>query len=77
MFRVWWTNRVFASRVRRAVRRFNRMLPQQRVAVMIQLLRDNPELAIQFRRALKIEDAPQDRRIELATAVPRRTRPRS
>jgi hypothetical protein len=72
MLRQWWTARVFHARVTRAVRNFNRMMPQQRLVVFIQLLREHPELATQFRRALKMEDAPQDRRVELVSALPRR-----
>jgi hypothetical protein len=72
MLRRWWTTRVFQSRVKRAVTHFNTLMPQQRLVVFIQLLREHPELAIQFRRALRMEDAKQDRRVELATALPRR-----
>ena len=72
MLRQWYTARVFASRVNRAVRNFNRMMPQQRLVVFIQLLREHPTLAREFRRALQMEDAKDDRRVELASALPRR-----
>jgi hypothetical protein len=72
-----WTTRLFAFRVQRAVSRFNRMMPQQRLVVFIQLLRDHPELARQFRRALQMDDArPERSRIDVVRAwnktVPRR-----
>jgi hypothetical protein len=68
----WWKKLLFQYRLRTAVKHFNRMLPQQRLVVSIQMLRDNPALAKQFRRALQMEDAKPDRRVELVRSMPRR-----
>jgi hypothetical protein len=68
-----WQTLIFRHRLKRAVKHFNTMLPQQRLVVSIQMLRENPELAKQFRRALQMDDAKQpERRIELVRSLPRR-----
>jgi hypothetical protein len=72
MLLVWYKKLLFRYRLRKAVKHFNGMLPQQRLVVSIQMLRDNPELAKQFRRALQMEDAKRDRRVELVRSMPRR-----
>lgn len=57
-----WTvvvNRVvFWWQIRRAVNRFNRLMPQERLEVYISLLEQYPTLARDLRRALKMNDAP-------------------
>ncbi len=72
--RRWLAEQVFRRRMKRAVRSFNTMVPQQRLLVFISLLRDNPEIALAFRRALKMQDPPKtpttpERRIVLPSDV--------
>lgn len=65
--REWIKGRIARRRQQRAakeswgaaVNQFNAMIPQQRLVVFASLLKDDPDLRTLFRRALAMQDAPQ------------------